>query len=313
VTFEKTHGWVFEVPASANGPVEPVPFLDMGRFSHEAVAIDPRTYIVYETEDNGFTVPGDDTRPGSGLYRFLPNNPTRLHEGGRLQMMKVKGQENALLIGNTGDSSEVPVAVGSTLKVEWVDIPDPTLGHTDFRTESRPELNDDQRKAAVFLQGWERGAAAFERLEGCWFGDGSLFFHDTSAGAAGEGRVWQYTPAAGEGSGGADDSGTLRLVFESPGPDVLEGPDNITVSPRGGLVLCEDGSGTQFLRGLTQSGQIFDFAINNINDTEFAGATFSPDGKTLFVNIQGSTRGSLADAETGITLALWGPWPKGAL
>ncbi len=78
-------------------------------------------------------------------------------------------------------------------------------------------------------------------------------------------------------------------------------PDNLCVSPRGALVLCEDGKNEQFLRGLTRQGQIFDLARNVIsNNSELAGATFSPDGKTLFFNIQ----------RPGITIALWGPWER---
>jgi hypothetical protein len=225
-------------------------------------------------------------------------------------MLKIKGEDNVLLMGGSDDG----IGVGTTFDVEWVDIDDPSLGHAgDFAVESSGMADADERKAAVFLQGWAKGAAAFSRLEGCWFGEGSVFFHDTSAGAAGEGLVWQYTPAAAEGQGGPADCGTLRLIYESPGANVLDNPDNITVSPRGGLVLCEDGSGVQWLRGLTQWGELFDFAINNINDTEFAGACYSPDGNTLFVNIQGSTRGPLATALPGITLAIWGPWSVGAL
>jgi secreted PhoX family phosphatase len=99
----------------------------------------------------------------------------------------------------------------------------------------------------------------------------------------------------------------------SPGVDVLDSPDNLTVSPNGNLVICEDGSGTQYLRGLTRDGHIFDIARNTLNDTEFAGATFSPDGETLFVNIQGSTGGTAERAVPGVTLAIRGPWTKGPL
>ncbi len=113
------------------------------------------------------------------------------------------------------------------------------------------------------------------------------------------GQVWQYIPQN-------NDRGILKLIYESAEETVLGMPDNLCVSPRGGLVLCEDGSGEQHIRGLTRRGQIFDFARNIVpgfEDREFAGATFSPDGKTLFVNIQ----------TPGITLAIWGPWQKGAL
>jgi secreted PhoX family phosphatase len=87
-----------------------------------------------------------------------------------------------------------------------------------------------------------------------------------------------------------------------------------TVSPRGGLVLCEDG--TEYLHGLTVDGEIFRFAQNSVvlngekngivgdfSGSEFAGATYSPDGHWLFVNIQ----------TPGITFAITGPWGKGAV
>jgi secreted PhoX family phosphatase len=121
--------------------------------------------------------------------------------------------------------------------------------------------------------------------------------------------VWQYRPLgshAGHGSGGQ-----LILVFESPSADVLESPDNITVSPRGGLVLCEDGGGIQYMRGVTRRGEIFDFVKQSAPLPEFAGACYSPDGELLFFNIQGST--SSGGSDFGATYAMWGPWGKGAL
>jgi secreted PhoX family phosphatase len=45
-------------------------------------------------------------------------------------------------------------------------------------------------------------------------------------------------------------------------------------------------------------GETFPLAHNRLGDEEFAGATFSPDGATLFVNIQ----------VPGTTFAIWGPW-----
>ena len=79
--YDKPHGYIFEVPASATGPVDPVPLREMGRFIHEAVAVDPETGIVYETEDTWYDPGG---RPGAGFYRFIPNRPGELAAGGRL-------------------------------------------------------------------------------------------------------------------------------------------------------------------------------------------------------------------------------------
>ena len=53
-TYDADHGYNFEVPASADiGLADPIPLKAMGRFNHEAVAVDPKTGIVYETEDRG--------------------------------------------------------------------------------------------------------------------------------------------------------------------------------------------------------------------------------------------------------------------
>jgi secreted PhoX family phosphatase len=184
--------------------------------------------------------------------------------------------------------------VGKPLPVRWVDIEDPD--------PSAAETNP----LAVFEQGKDDGGATFARLEGCWYGDGSVLFNSTSGGDRELGQVWQYRPRGNSG-------GQLILLFESRSVDQLDAPDNITVSPAGGIVLCEDGDDEQFLRGLTQRGRIFDFAKNIVNDREFAGATFSPDGDTLFVNIQGDTRGPGSPDELGMTSAIWGPFEDGAL
>jgi secreted PhoX family phosphatase len=296
--FEKTHGWVFEVPAAANAPVAAVPYKAMGRFSHEAVCVDPRTGIVYLTEDNGFP-------PGSGLYRFLPNQPGQLGAGGRLQMARVVGSPRLHIRAG----SKVGIEVGDTVDIDWVDIPAVDPGDD-------PAIDEDTRLTEVFMQGYEQGGAVFNRLEGCSFADGSMFFHDTRGGASTRGHVWQYQPAASEGQGGEADRGLLRSVFESPGTSVLNNPDNITATPRGGLILCEDGGDSNWLRGIDSAGQIFDFAMNQFSRSEFAGVCFSPDGQTLFVNLQGASKGVATRqgvAGTGMTIAIWGPWQRGEL
>jgi len=270
----RNHGYTFEIPAAANSVVNPVTLGAMGRFQHEAVAIDPATGWIYQTED----------RMPAGFYRFKPTVPGRLARGGILEALALERQDGY----ETGTNQPLL----TPQQVKWVRI--------DHPDSDAPTLDS----GFVFNQGLAKGAAQFARLEGCWYGDQSIYFNATSGGDAGAGQIWQYHPARDE----------LRLIFESPAAAVLNSPDNICVSPRGGVVICEDGAGTNYVRGLTRDGAIFDLVKNNINEVEWAGACFSPQGRTLFVNIQGNTRPiqSPTGAE-GMTFAIWGPWESGAL
>ena len=197
--FTKTHGWVFDVPAE--GTAAPRPIIDMGRFVHEAVAVDPTTGAVYETED----------RDNAGFYRYTPRRPRDLHAGGELEMLRVSGK----------DSLGRGIKVGESFSVDWVTIDDPTVAHTP----------GTRNNLGVFTQGKQKGGATFLRLEGCCYHQGRVYITSTNGGEAGAGRVWEYDPARDQ----------LRLLFESPSFEVLDMPDNLTVSPRGGIVLCEDG------------------------------------------------------------------------
>ncbi|MDP1570393.1 MAG: DUF839 domain-containing protein [Vicinamibacterales bacterium] len=276
-SFREPHGYVFEVPS--DGEATAVPLKAMGRFVHEAVAVDPATGIIYETQD----------ARESGLYRFLPAARGDLTQGGRLQMLAVKGAPAIDL--------RTAQVVNVRYPVTWVDIEDPDRAHTD-------EAAADGQ--GVYQQGRVQGGACFARLEGAWYGGGLIYFTSTSGGDARTGQVWELDPAREE----------LRLVYESPGKDTLNMPDNICVSPRGGLVLCEDGTENPCLHGLTRDGRIFRFARNslaldgrrnnfsgNYTNSEFAGATFSPDGRWLFVNVMAP----------GVTFAITGPWEASIL
>lgn len=261
------HGYVFEVPADAEEAVAPVPLVAMGRFQHEAVAVDAASGVVYETED----------RDPSGFYRFVPDVPGQLVEGGRLEMLRVRGR--------AGYDARRRQRIGLRLPVDWVPIDDPD-----------PAARDTDVGDRIYRQGLEQGGATFARGEGAWAGDGVTFFVCTSGGDAGTGQLWEYTPRD-------LDGGFLRLVFESPGRDVLDSPDNCTVSPAGSVLLCEDPETDAFIRGVTPRGELFSLLMNNRSDSELAGATFSPDGRWLFFNMQ-------AD---GITFGVTGPWERGAV
>lgn len=302
VPLTKPHGYVFEVPAShqpGRGQSSRKPITQAGRFAHEAVSFDPDGGRLYLTEDN-FGFP-------SGFYRYRPPRKAmkerRLLDGGTLQMLKVKGVDNADLAAQQ--------VTGATYDVQWVRIPEPDVQYPYTPGQAAPTPNDTAL-VHVASQGWERGAAFFSRLEGQVYRRGVVYFTSTQGGGASEAST--TLPAAngyGNGSGQvwAYDikRRTLTCVFQSPGPLVLDLPDNITTSKNGTLVVCEDNSSDNFIRGLTREGELFDIALNRLksgagadrSNDEFAGSTFSPDGKTLFVNIQSSA---------GMTFAIWGPW-----
>ena len=293
----KDHGYVFEVPMTGRASGRPI--IDMGLFRHEATANDPRTGIVYLTEDNG---------PHSGFFRFLPNDTSRkvgaLEAGGTLEMLRVKGQANADL----GD-----VETGDAFDTEWVRIAEPDQDPEELGT-SRGAQVIGGGKSGPYLQGEAGGGAMFRRGEGCWYYDGVIYWVDTAGGEAEAGSVWAYDPAAER----------LTAIYVSPSTDEADAPDNITLSPTGTIILCEDGGGESVLGFQTRgtrllrvdgNGRIGVMGENNMDlddgvpgkpaieagdyrDSEWAGATFSPDGKTLFVNIQ----------TPGVTFAITGPW-----
>jgi secreted PhoX family phosphatase len=308
--FPKRHGYLFETPVS-RGPDElelGEPIVAAGRFSHEAAAVDQRTGIVYETEDPGSGV-------GAGFYRYIPENPKDLLAGGRLQMLAIKGQPQVDL--REGQKR------GRPLRVRWVDIDEPD-----------PDVVSFSDPKSTFNQGWAEGGAKFNRLEGCWEDDGTIFFVSTSGGDVkngdvnsdgyeeGFGQVWAYRPGHTR-----HDGGTLVLVYESPSGEKMDSPDNLTVTPRGGLIACEDDASSAYvdthplapgienvnrLIGLTKGGKAFELAVNVLNGSELAGVCFSPSGHTLFFNLFGRARFDEDEVE-GMTCAVTGPWHRGPL
>jgi uncharacterized protein len=265
------HGYCFEIPADADGPVDPIPMLSAGRFSHEAVAwLDG---VLYETED----------RTNAAFYRFLPRRRPRESGdlaafGGTLQALVVEGAPNLNMDLATP---------GQTFRIEWVTIEEPNPLTDTVRTEAQ-----------------SKGAAIFNRTEGAWSADGRVYFDCTTGGEFHHGQLWEYRP---EGRSG----GHLKLIYESTDRSELDDPDNVVVVPgTGDVFLQEDSGGEQFVRGVTTRGEIYDFARTLINDTEFCGGTFSPDGRTFFLNQQGE-RGGLpdpGDAAAAVTYAIWGPF-----
>ncbi|MDB4291790.1 PhoX family protein [Maribacter sp.] len=265
---EQDHGYVFEVPAMQQGVTKPIPLTDMGRFNHEAVAVDPTTGIVYQTED----------RNDGLIYRFIPKIKTDLKSGGRLQVLAVKDKRSF----DSRNWDDTLMKLNEPLKVEWLDIDNVTSPNDDLR-----------------YRGFEAGAARFARGEGMWFGEDELYFACTNGGPKELGQIFRYRLSSAKGSEVANTSnGTLELFAESEDKSVLHMCDNLTISPWGAIFLCEDNGRSNHIRIINQNGQINTFATNKSSKSELAGIVFSPSGKTLFVNIQ----------ENGDTLAITGPW-----
>jgi len=284
--FEKPHGFTFFVSKDAAFPTKAQPITAMGRFVKEAAVADNASGIVYQTEDD---------KNNSGFYRFIPADPANLMSGGVLQMLAVSDTPNY--------DTRTRQVVGAELQVEWVTIDDPN-----------PETVS--RTTSCFAQGFAKGGARFNRLEGVFRGDaGSMYFASTSGGDARRGQLWRFIPSV---TGG----GTLVLEYESPASSALDSPDNICVTRNGGILICEDDTyasrdgdthvlargirDVNRLIGLGREGEPFEFAVNIYNSSEFAGACFSPDGEILFVNVFGD--GAI---NSGLTCAIWGPWCNG--
>jgi uncharacterized protein len=291
------HGYAFEVdPRNPENKLSKTPIYDMGFFSHEAVDIDPATGIAYLTEDDfrGAVVPPNEEivydytddeidpatgQPGIGslvsfLYRYIPNNrsqrPGALQDGGTLQVLTIDERPNY----------NVDLAFpGDRLQVVWKTV-DPKEPH-----ENAEDL----------------GAARFGRLEGAYFAGGAFWFDDTIGGEQRFGQIFRLRPSGGYGETGD----TLELFYEGTDRNDLESPDNIVVTPWGDLWVAEDetiagGDSRNRIVGITPGGQTYVFARNAESDSEFAGPTFAPDGRTFFVNLQ----------TDGLTFAIWGPFAR---
>lgn len=273
----QSHGWVFEVPSAHKGLVTPQPIKDMGRYRHEAAAVDPKTGIVYLTED----------REDSLFYRFLPNTPGELAKGGRLQALAWTNADTDTDSRNWYGKDFAPRA---TRPVRWIDM----------RGIDSPL--DDLR-----VRGRARSAVQFARGEGIHLavkpdGTREFYFTCTSGGPLQLGQIMRYVPSPNEGrKEEADQPGQIQLFVESTDPRVFEYGDNLTVSPQGHLVVCEDKTGNRmnYLRGIAPTGQVY--ALGRLNmDTELAGVCFSPDGSVMFVNAY----------HPGVTFAIRGPWAQ---
>ncbi|MFI1399724.1 alkaline phosphatase PhoX [Streptomyces sp. NPDC020681] len=284
----KDHGYVFEVdPYDRRANRDPKPIKALGRYAHEAVVIDPKRGHAYLSEDAD--------SPNGLLYRWVPPHGFKHGRGQLRTLADDAGVLQATRCYDSGgrfvDDLSRATKIGTVYGVDWIDVPD-----------------RDARTTSVRKQFADKDITRARKLEGMWWGDGGVYVVSSYARDESpvqhDGSVWFYDPKR--------RTLTLKVLFGvNPDPSkdgAFDGPDNITVSPYGGLILAEDGEGIQHLIGATERGRTYPIARNELNlgteedpdYSEFAGVVFSPDGKTLYASIQ----------TPGIMLAITGPWKR---
>ena len=301
----KKHGYNFEVDAMSDGPVVAVPIVAAGRFVHEATAW--RAGILYQTEDRSLQSDPLRGQIGACFYRYIPDQ--RVGQSGNLAETTgvLEAAKHRDFPNFNFDAVTTP---GAEFPIEWVTIDEP-----DHEDDTDNRRDRERGFTPTRVQAADKEAGYFDRMEGIWMEGaegqgGSIFFDCTTGGPQNLGQVWKY------------DEGreVLTLVYVSTNRQQLENPDNITiVQQTGDVFLCEDSPGEQYIRGLTQEGEIYDFALALTNDTEFCGAVFDPDRQTLYVNQQGErgieglpetpTEGPV-DPRAAVTYAIYGPFEK---
>jgi len=157
----ENHGYNFEVTPYENNKLNnAIPLKDMGRFRHEAVAIDPKTSIAYQTED----------RDEGLIYRFIPNTPEKYWKGGKLQALVIDNNS----YNDTRNWKKTNYEVDKKYKISWMDLED---------TEN---LEDNLRFKSA-----DKGAAFFARPEGMWYDKDMVYFTCTSGGYNKLGQIWK--------------------------------------------------------------------------------------------------------------------------
>ena len=227
------------------------------------------TWLSCEEYDGGHVWECDPARSGQG--RIRPALGTFNHEaacvdpvGRRVYMTEDKpdGALYRFTPARYPDLSEgvLEVAVAAAPgRVGWRELPDPSA------------ITGPTRRQVT-------GARRFSGGEGIWFDSGHVYFS-----AKGDDRVWDLDTA----------SGRLEVLYEAAAGSPLRGVDNLTVTPRGRVFVCEDG-GNMEICVITTDRTVAPFlrltgeAARGPADrgNELAGVAFSPAGDRMYFSAQ---------------------------
>ncbi|WP_084196983.1 alkaline phosphatase PhoX [Solimonas soli] len=250
------------------GVASPTPLRALGTFAHEAVAVDPRTNIVYETED----------KPDGRFYRFVPDTP---NVGGKPDLARGTLQVMRVL------ADPATVAADGLLpatKVEWLDVPDPNpvLGGVLIGKPTREQVPE---------------STAFDGGEGIWHHEGLIYFT-----TKGDRKIWAHDTAAGTLACVYDDSLYAAPVLDSvdnilvtPGGDLVVVEDKSEANQQA-VAITPDGAIFPLIELSGQQG------------SEVTGPAFSPDGRHFYFSSQRGPGADAATGSAGVTYCVSGPW-----
>lgn len=239
----------------------------LGRFAHEAAAVDAARHTVYLTED---TIDGR-------FYRWVADSEDKKAERLGLE----KGRLEVLnLVGYADDCyPESDVLVRRQLPVNWVPV--------KFPNEAQGEVRQQLRKRGETVPG-----TRFAGGEGLWSYQltpedaalltspeavlpDTLIFWTTKI----DNRVWVLDVA----------NQVVELIFDNASMDSpLHSVDNLTVSPWGDVLVAEDPVSSDIARlvVLQPNGGASTLLEIHHPGSEICGPAFSPDGRRLYFSSQ---------------------------
>ena len=302
-------GWVYacnsEVPAPTGGGAGAI------RFDRNGTIVDAYrilagtslncaggpvdgSWLSCEEHEGGMVWQCDPMRPGAGVP--LPALGTFSHEAvaadgqGRLYLTEDQsdGRFYRFTPERKGDFSRGVLEVAKWRPdghVDWLAVPNPNIVPGSKRTrEQVPE------------------STTFRGGEGCFFdprpaGGGVVYFTTKS-----DNRVWAYKP----------NQQLLEVVYAAADiPNApLRGVDNVTVSPRGDVLVAEDGDDMQIC--VLAGGAVYPLLqVTGHEGSEVAGPAFSPDGRRLYFSSQRGRKPTGPDTSAlrpGVTFEVTGPF-----